>query len=167
MLGRSATVSMLAISTAGIVTLLGQWLLVGHWDELDGFIGLVGGIAAIPSGCSVVEPWAAVVCGLSVAFVLIGLNHFVLRLRFDDPFEAAQLYCWRGALGLIFTGLFAKEKFVIQAYNSPGESVLSRPFGLLMGGGWDLLGAQVVELLAIVGWVSVTHFSGFYTSLES
>ncbi|PON64135.1 Ammonium transporter [Parasponia andersonii] len=61
--GRSATVSMLAILTAGIVTLLGRWLLVGHWDELNAFIGPVGGIAAISSGCSVVEPWAAVVCG--------------------------------------------------------------------------------------------------------
>ncbi|PON98065.1 Ammonium transporter [Trema orientale] len=156
LLGRSATVTMLAISTAGIVTPLGRWLLVGHWDELDAFIGLVGGVAAISSGCSVVEPWAAVVCGFSVAFVLIGLSHFVLRLRFDDPFEAAQLYCWCGALGLIFTGLFAKEEFVIQTYNSSGESVVSRPFGLLVGGGWGLLGAQVVELLVIVGWVSAT-----------
>lgn len=51
--------------------------------------------------------------------------------------------------------MFAKEEFVVQAYDS-GVVGTSRPYGLVMGGGWGLLGAQVVELLVIIGWVSLT-----------
>ncbi|XP_072975314.1 ammonium transporter 1 member 3-like [Typha angustifolia] len=159
--GRTAVTTALAGSTAGLVTLFGRRVLVGHWDAMDVCNGLLGGFVAITSGCSVVEPWAAIVCGFFSAWVLIGLNVLSLNLGFDDPLEAAQLHGGCGAWGLIFTGLFAKEEFVVQAYDS-GEIGLRRPFGLLMGGGWGLLGAQVVELVAIVGWVSVTMAPLFY-----
>ncbi len=159
--GRTAVTTTLAGSTAGIVTLFGRRILVGHWDALDVCNGLLGGFVAITSGCSVVEPWAAIVCGFFAAWVLIALNILALKLQFDDPLEATQLHGGCGAWGLIFTGLFAKEEFVIQAYNS-GETGVVRPYGLLMGGGWGLLGAQVVEVLMIVGWVSVTMGPLFY-----
>jgi Amt family ammonium transporter len=101
------------------------------------------------------------VCGFFAAWVLIGLNILALKLQFDDPLEATQLHGGCGAWGLIFTGLFAKEEFVIQVFDS-GESGVVRPYGLLMGGGWGLLGAQVVEVLVIVGWVSLTMGPLFY-----
>ncbi|KAL7153237.1 hypothetical protein ABFS83_04G153200 [Erythranthe nasuta] len=159
--GRTAVTTTLAGSTAGIVTLFGRRLLVGHWDALDVCNGLLGGFVAITSGCSVVEPWAAIVCGFFAAWVLIGLNILALKLKIDDPLEAAQLHGGCGAWGLIFTGLFAKEEFIIQAYDS-GLIGASRSSGLLMGGGWGLIGAQLVELLAIVGWVSLTMGPLFY-----
>lgn len=159
--GRTAVTTTLAGSTSGIVTLFGRRLLVGHWDALDVCNGVLGGFVAITSGCSVVEPWAAIVCGFVAAFVLISLNIVALKLQFDDPLEATQLHGGCGAWGLIFTGLFAKEEFVLQAYES-GAAGIFRPYGLLMGGGWGLLGAQVIELLAIVGWVSMTMGPLFY-----
>ena len=66
--------------------------------------GLLAGFAAITSGCSVVEPWAAVLCGFVAAWVLMGCNMLALRLKFDDPLEATQLHGACGAWGLIFTG---------------------------------------------------------------
>ncbi|CAN1846420.1 Ammonium transporter 1 member 3 [Linum perenne] len=159
--GRTAVTTTLAGSTAGIVTLFGRRLLVGHWDAMDVCNGLLGGFVAITSGCAVVEPWAAIVCGFCAAWVLIGLNILALKLQFDDPLEATQLHGGCGAWGLIFTGLFAKEEFVVQAYDS-GLAGISRPYGLLLGGGWNLIISQVVELLAIVGWVSVTMGPMFY-----
>uniref|UniRef100_A0A803PVF0 Ammonium transporter n=1 Tax=Cannabis sativa TaxID=3483 RepID=A0A803PVF0_CANSA len=160
-IGRAAVVTTLSGSTAGIVTLFGRRLLVGHWNTLDVCNGVLGGFVAITSGCAVVEPWAGVVCGFFAAWVLIGLNILALKLQYDDPLEAAQLHGGCGAWGLIFTGLFAKEEFVIQAYDS-GKSGVVRSYGVLMGGGWGLFGAQVVELFAIVGWVSVTMGPLFY-----
>ncbi|KAF2312569.1 hypothetical protein GH714_035109 [Hevea brasiliensis] len=118
-IGRTAVTTTLAGSTAGITTLFGRRLLVGHWDALDVCNGVLGGFVAITSGCAVVEPWAAIV--------------------------------W----------LFAKEEFVIQAYES-GESGVARPYGLLMGGGWGLIGCQVVQVLVIVLWVSLTMGPLFY-----
>ncbi|KAJ6800910.1 uncharacterized protein M6B38_202605 [Iris pallida] len=159
--GRTAVTTAMAGSTAGLVTLFGRRILVGHWDAMDVCNGLLGGFVAITSGCAVVEPWAAIVCGFVSAWVLIGLNVLALRFKYDDPLEAAQLHGGCGAWGLIFTGLFAKEEFVVEAYNS-GAAGGERPFGLLMGGGWGLIGAQVVEVAAIVGWVSVTMATVFY-----
>ncbi|PON98064.1 Ammonium transporter [Trema orientale] len=161
-LSRTAAVVAVASLIAGVVTVLGQRFVVGHWDELDACIGVIGGVVAISSGCSVVEPWAAVVCGVLAACLLVGLNVLALKLHFNDTLEATQLYGGCGAWGLVFTGLFAKKELVIQAYNHSGDSSVSRPFGLLMGGGWGLLGAQVIELLVIVGWVSVTTGPLFY-----
>ncbi|XP_050237871.1 ammonium transporter 1 member 3 [Mercurialis annua] len=159
--GRTAVTTTLAGSTAGIVTLFGRRLLVGHWDALDVCNGVLGGFVAITSGCSVVEPWAAIVCGFCAAWILIGLNMVALKLQFDDPLEATQLHGGCGAWGLIFTGLFAKEEFVSQAYES-GASGSVRPYGILLGGGWGLIGSQLVELCVIVCWVSLTMGPLFY-----
>ena len=69
----------------------------------------LGGFATITAGCSVVDPWAAVICGFVSASVLIGLNALAARLRFDDPLEpggrAATRRC--GVWGVLFTGMFA------------------------------------------------------------
>lgn len=88
--------------------------------------------------------------------MLIGLNKLAERVSYDDPLEAAQLHGGCGAWGLIFTGLFATKKYVGEVYQA------GRPYGLLMGGGGRLLAAQVVEIVAIVGWVSVTMGGLFY-----
>ncbi|XP_010685576.2 ammonium transporter 1 member 3 [Beta vulgaris subsp. vulgaris] len=160
-IGRTAVTTTLAGSMSGIVTLFGRRLLIGHWDALDVCNGVLGGFVAITSGCSVVEPWAAIICGFVAAWVLIGLNVLALKLHFDDPLEAAQLHGGCGAWGLIFTGLFAKEEFIIQVYDS-GKDGVSRSSGLLLGGGWGLLGVQVLELVVIVCWVSVTMGPLFY-----
>ncbi|KAF5756926.1 putative ammonium transporter AmtB-like domain, ammonium/urea transporter [Helianthus annuus] len=122
---------------------------------------MLGGFVAITSGCSVVEPWAAIVCGFFAACVLIGLNSIAIKLQYDDPLEVAQLHGGCGAWGLIFTGLFAKEEFVIQTYNS-GNIGITRPYGLLLGGGWGLIGPQIVEVVTIMVWFSVTMGPLFY-----
>lgn len=161
-IGRTAVTTTLAGSMAGVVTLFGRRLLVGHWDALDVCNGVLGGFVAITSGCSVVEPWAAILCGFVAAWVLIGLNVVALKLGFDDPLEAAQLHGGCGAWGLIFTGLFAKEEFIVQTYDS-GRIGVPRSYGLLLGGGWGLIGAQLLEIVVIMGWVSVTMGPLFYT----
>ena len=103
----------------------------GVWHVTDVCNGLLGGFAAITSGCAVVEPWAALLCGFVAAWVLTGANWLALRLKFDDPLEATQLHAGCGAWGLIFTGLLAKEQFVMQAYGKgPGT-----PYGLFYPGG--------------------------------
>ncbi|KAL2936551.1 Ammonium transporter 1 member 1 [Bienertia sinuspersici] len=150
--GRTAVTTTLAGSTAALTTLFGQRILSGHWNVTAVCNGLLGGFAAITSGCSVVEPWAAIICGFVAAGVLIGLNKLADRFQYDDPLEAAQLHGGCGAWGVLFTALFATEKYVNEIY----PSKMDRPFGLLMGGGGRLLAAHVVQILAIIGWVSFT-----------
>ncbi|KAM6577173.1 hypothetical protein CsatB_029010 [Cannabis sativa] len=158
-IGRTAVTTTLAGSTAALTTLFGKRLLVGHWNVIDVCNGLLGGFAAITSGCSVVEPWAAIVCGFVASWVLIGFNKLAEKLRYDDPLEAAQLHGGCGAWGLIFTGLFATKEYVAEVYSGgPAD----RPYGLLMGGGWRLLAAQVVQVMVVAGWVTATMGPLFY-----
>ncbi|KAL7105645.1 hypothetical protein ACP275_07G057000 [Erythranthe tilingii] len=150
--GRTAVTTTLAGCTAALTTLFGKRILSGHWNVTDVCNGLLGGFAAITAGCSVVEPWAAVVCGFVAALVLIGCNRLAEKVKFDDPLEAAQLHGGCGAWGVVFTALFATEKYVNEVY--PGKP--GRPYGLFMGGGGRLLAAHLIQILVIIGWVSVT-----------
>jgi hypothetical protein len=73
--------------------LFGRRLLDGHWSVLDVCNGLLGGFAAITSGCSVVDPWAAIICGFVSAWVLIGFNRLAgtsqtLNPSHDDDDDA-------------------------------------------------------------------------------
>ncbi|CAE5970519.1 unnamed protein product [Arabidopsis arenosa] len=157
-IGRTAVTTTLSGCTAALTTLFGKRLLSGHWNVTDVCNGLLGGFAAITAGCSVVEPWAAIVCGFMASLVLIGCNKLAEIVQYDDPLEAAQLHGGCGAWGLIFVGLFAKEKYLNEVYGAtPG-----RPYGLFMGGGGKLLGAQLVQILVIAGWVSATMGTLFF-----
>ncbi|XP_026387554.1 ammonium transporter 1 member 1-like [Papaver somniferum] len=152
-IGRTAVTTTLAGCTAALTTLFGKRLLVGHWNVTDVCNGLLGGFAAITAGCSVVEPWAAIICGFVASGVLIGCNKLAEKFKYDDPLEAAQLHGGCGTWGIIFTALFAKKEYVAQIYNG---GVLGRPYGLFMGGGGKLLAAHIVQILVIAGWVSAT-----------
>uniref|UniRef100_A0A803KNM9 Ammonium transporter n=2 Tax=Chenopodium quinoa TaxID=63459 RepID=A0A803KNM9_CHEQI len=155
---RTAVTTTLAGSTAALTTLFGKRILVGHWNVIDVCNGLLGGFAAITSGCSVVEPWAAIICGFMAAWVLIGFNKLAEKVKYDDPLEAAQLHAGCGMWGLIFTGLFATKKFVQEVYGSDRTH-----YGLFMGGGGRLLGAQIIQILVIFGWVSALMGPLFFT----
>ncbi|XP_010023793.2 ammonium transporter 1 member 1 [Eucalyptus grandis] len=148
--GRTAVTTTLAGCTAALTTLFGKRLLSGHWNVTDVCNGLLGGFAAITAGCSVVEPWAAIICGFVAALVLISCNKIAEKVRYDDPLEAAQLHGGCGAWGVIFTALFADKEYVAQIYGA------DRPYGLFMGGGGKLLAAHVIQILVIIGWVSAT-----------
>lgn len=156
--GRTAVTTTLAGCTAALTTLFGKRLLVGHWNVLDVCNGLLGGFAAITSGCSVVEPWAAIVCGFVASWVLIGCNKLAEKLKYDDPLEAAQLHGGCGMWGVLFTGLFAKQAYVNEVYSGRPD----RPYGLFMGGGGKLLAAQIVQILVVAGWVTATMGPLFY-----
>lgn len=155
-IGRTAVTTTLAGSTAALTTLFSKRLLVGHWNVIDVCNGLLGGFAAITSGCAVVEPWAAIVCGFVAAWVLIGLNKVAAKVEYDDPLEAAQLHGGCGAWGVLFTGLFAKREYVEEIYG------IGRPCGALMGGGGKLVAAQLIQIVVVCGWVTATMGPLFY-----
>ncbi|OEL28764.1 Ammonium transporter 1 member 3 [Dichanthelium oligosanthes] len=145
--GRTAVTTSLAGSAAALTTLYAKKWMTGHWNATDVCNGLLGGFAAITAGCSVVDPWASVVCGFVSAWVLIGCNKLALALRFDDPLEATQLHGGCGAWGILFTALFARREYVEEIYPPPQPGAV-RPYELFMGGGGRLLAAHVVQILA-------------------
>ncbi len=61
-----------------ITTLFNQRLLDGHWSVLEVCNGVLGGFAAITSNCSIVAPWAAIICDFISIWVFISTISRVL-----------------------------------------------------------------------------------------
>mmetsp|Transcript_13372 Transcript_13372/g.31466 ORF Transcript_13372/g.31466 Transcript_13372/m.31466 type:complete len:302 (-) Transcript_13372:1853-2758(-) len=110
--------------------------------------GALGGLVAITAGCSVVYPWAAVVIGIIGGFVYYLFSKFLIKMKIDDAVDAVPVHFANGAWGVLSVGLFADAKLQEVAGYNTGQS------GLFNGGGGSLLGAQVIAILWICGWVT-------------
>ena len=147
--------------------------------------GCLTGLVSITASCGVIEPWAAVVIGavggaiylvvseMLVRFVFylcfcrITLELFtergnisfrfvsIKRFKIDDAVDAIPVHLAGGSWSVLAVGLFASPKR------------LEAAFGLTKHAGWfyswgrgsadaTLLAANIMEILFIIGWVSVT-----------
>merc|ERR1711871_650995 len=91
---RTAVTTTLAAAAGGVTTLIIKYFLDGIW-----------GLVAVTSSCSVIEPWAALICGFVGAFVYVFSAKLLLKLRIDDPLEAAPIHGFTGAWGVLYAGL--------------------------------------------------------------
>jgi Amt family ammonium transporter len=115
--------------------------------------GSLSGLVAITAGCGVVEPWAAVAIGAVAGLIYLFGTWFLIKLRLDDAVDAIPVHMMNGMWGMIAVGLFASPRRLEEAYNKE-----------ILHAGWvyswrdgsgdaALLGAQVVGILFITGWV--------------
>jgi len=115
---------------------LGGWLIVekirdGHPTSLGAASGAVAGLVAITPACAFVAPWAAVVIGLLAGIICsmaVGLKY---KLGYDDSLDVVGVHLVGGIVGCLAIGLF-------------GTSKILGLDGLFYGGGWELMGKQVI-----------------------
>ena len=112
---------------------------------------------SVTAPCSVIEPWAAIICGFVGAFVLVGASKLLIRLKIDDPLDACPLHGFCGAWGVLYTGLMAQPDYVAQAYGATTAS------GLFYGGGGKLFACQIIGIVTIFAWVTVLMGPFFFT----
>ncbi len=126
-------------------------LITGRYDPGLTINGALGGLVGITAPCAVVDPWAAMVIGAIGAGVMYAAVVGLEKVKVDDPVGAFPVHGAAGVWGVLAVGLFASESGMAQAgYDSPQN------YGLLLGGGVEQLGAQLVGLVAIIAWVVVT-----------
>lgn len=136
-------------------------LRTGKFDMGLTLNGALGGLVAITAPCAVVDPWAAIVIGsIAAPVVILGIEGLD-RARIDDPIGAVAVHGFAGVWGVLSVGLFAAKDGVFQAAygvseDASGMPVASDQYGLLLGGGIEQLGIQVLGVLAIAGWTIVT-----------
>ncbi|GLI71066.1 hypothetical protein VaNZ11_015983 [Volvox africanus] len=153
--GRAAVTTTLS-GAAGCLTCLGV-AFTRHraWDLVACCNGALVGFVAITAGAHVLEPWAALVAGLTGALVFEAVCAVLLRLRVDDPLSAAPMHAFGGAWGVLLVGLLAKRDYICESYGKdctiPGSGVV--PHGLFYGGGGRLLASQVIGVVTIFAWV--------------
>ena len=153
---RTAVTTTLAAAAGGVTTLGIKYYTDGIWDLVSVCNGLLAGLVAVTSSCSVIEPWAALICGFVGAFVYVGAGKLLLKLRIDDPLEAAPLHGFTGAWGVIFPGLLAKKEFMAESYGNDSS------YGVFYGSNAKLLGANVIGIIVIAAWTISTIGTVFY-----
>lgn len=73
----------------------------------------------------------------------------VERLHIDDPVGCIPTHCFSSIWGLIAVGLFVETDRLED---------LSKEYGVLKGGRWELLGVQLLCIVVIIAWALVTSF---------
>ncbi len=149
--GGASLAALVAVNTtlaagAGATTAMTvSWLRYGKTDLGLTLNGALAGLVAITAPAGFVDPYAAIIIGsIGGAIVVFSVAMFD-RLRIDDPVGAISVHGIVGVWGTLSVGLFATAKLV-----GSGE------YGLLMGGGIEQLGYQVVGIVAVLAWVVVT-----------
>lgn len=122
------------------------WVKNGKPDVAMTGNGLLAGLVGITAGCAAVTPQAALIIGaLSGVLVVFAVDFFDKVAKVDDPVGAISVHGVCGLFGTLCVGLFARED--VEGFWSQG---------LLYGGGADQLVSQVIGILAILAWVSIT-----------
>ena len=129
----------LAAATATVATMIITWLRYGKPDISMTLNGSLAGLVAITAGCDMVSPAGAFFIGLIAAFVVVFGIEFIDKVcRIDDPVGAIGVHGMCGAAGTLLTGVFAVDG------------------GLMYGGGFSFLGIQLIGVVSVILWVSVT-----------
>ena len=105
--------------------------------------GALAGLVSVTGPCGWMEVWAAIPTGIIGAFVYFASSKFILNvLKVDDPLDAIAVHAGAGMWGLLATSAFATETLTAAGNN----------YGFIMGGNGNLLGCQIVIILAIFAW---------------
>ena len=115
--------------------------------------GILGSLVATTATCACITPHEALIIGFIGALVAL-LGNYVLefKLKIDDPVGAVGVHGAAAIWGVIAVGLFADS-------NLPSIEVKD---GLFRGGGFELLGVQMLVLLTIIGWSVLTMMPFYY-----
>ena len=150
---RAAVTTTLSAASGGVMAMAINYGLYHVWDLIAVCNGVLAGLVGITAGCSVTEPWTAILCGFISAWVIHGAGKLLLKLKIDDPLEAAPMHGACGAFGVFWVGLMAKKEYVLQVYGDCDGECANRDYGVFYGGKGNLLGAQIVGIICIALWV--------------
>ena len=142
------------------------WVKYGKPDVSMCLNASLAGLVAITAGCDVTDALGATVIG-AVAGVLVVFGVWLLdyKLHIDDPVGAVAVHCLNGIWGTIAVGLFATPTAPgFERGFGDGVSFGSNQIcgaGLFYGGGFKLLGTQLLGMFSIIAWTAVTIWIAF------
>ena len=146
-LGSIFLTTTIAPAVATVVCMIFTWVKYGKPDVSMCLNASLAGLVGITAGCDVTDCVGATVVGIvSGLLVVFGVWFLDYVLHVDDPVGAVAVHCLNGIWGTIAVGLFATT-------SAPGNDTLT---GLFYGGGFDLLGKQLVGVITVAAWTAVT-----------
>ena len=131
---------------AVLTSTITSWIVMKKPDLGMTVNGCLAGLVGITGGCAYVSIEASLLIGALSGVLVVFAVRFFDRIHIDDPVGATSVHLGCGVFGTLCVGLFAQE----------GVTSLSTANGLFFGGGFRLLGVQLLGILAIGGFTFVT-----------
>ena len=146
-LGSIFVTTTIAPAIATVTCMIFTWVRYGKPDVSMCLIASLAGLVAITAPCDVTDALGAIIIGIVAGLLVVfGVWFLDYVLRVDDPVGAVAVHCLNGIWGTISVGLFATT-------SAPGNDDL---VGLFYGGGFTLLGKQLIGFAAVAAWTVVT-----------
>jgi Amt family ammonium transporter len=133
----------LAAAAALLGWLLPERIRGKHATTLGAASGAVAGLVAITPCAGFVDSWAAMVIGFLAGALCFFAVSMKFKFGFDDALDVVGVHLVGGLAGSLLLGLFA-TKAVNPAVTHQGL--------LMDGGSWELMGDQVVAVVATLVW---------------
>ena len=145
---------------ATVVCMIFTWLKYGKPDVSMCLNASLAGLVAITAGCDVTDALGSIVIGaVSGLLVCFGVWLLDYKLHIDDPVGAVAVHMLNGIWGTLAVGLFATD-------SAPGYSITNAAgktlTGLFYGGGFELMGLQLLGFGAVACWTFVTMTCVFF-----
>ncbi|WP_203334141.1 ammonium transporter [Planococcus beigongshangi] len=136
----SVIANTLLAASAGVLATAGYTRFkYGQIDPSITLNGALAGLVGITAGAANVSFIGAIAIGLAAGIIMTeAIRLLDSKIRVDDPVGAISVHGIAGIWGTVAIGLF----------DTSG--------GLLYGGGAEILGIQVVGVLAVIAWTSIT-----------
>jgi len=145
-LGSVFVTTTIAPAIATVACMVFTWVKYGKPDISMCLNASLAGLVAITAPCDVTDAFGAIVIGaVAGLLVVFGVWFLDYKLHIDDPVGAIAVHCLNGIWGTIATGLFATT-------SAPGNEDFE---GLFYGGGFTLLGKQLLGFAAVAAWTTV------------
>lgn len=153
-LGSIFVTTTIAPAVATVVCMVFTWIKYGKPDVSMCLNASLAGLVAITAPCDVTDAFGSIAIG-AVAGLLVVFGVWLLdyKLRVDDPVGAVAVHMMNGIWGTVSVGFFATE-------TAPGYSIANASgqelVGLFYGGGFELLGLQLIGFLSVAAWTAAT-----------
>ncbi len=153
-LGSIFLTTTIAPALATVTCMIFTWVKYGKPDVSMCLNASLAGLVAITAPCDVTDALGAVVIGI-VAGLLVVFGVWLLdyKLHIDDPVGAVAVHMMNGIWGTLAVGLFATD-------SAPGYSIANasgeKLVGLFYGGGFELMGLQLLGFVSVAAWTAVT-----------
>ncbi|MCM1256454.1 MAG: ammonium transporter [Roseburia sp.] len=159
-LGSIFVTTTIAPAVATLVCMIFTWVKYKKPDVSMCLNASLAGLVAVTASCDVTDAFGSIVIGF-VAGLLVVFGVWLLdeKLRIDDPVGAVAVHMMNGIWGTIAVGLFATDTAPAFArgygdgVNFGANQIVGK--GLFYGGGFTLLGVQLLGMACIIAYTAV------------
>mmetsp|Transcript_114570 Transcript_114570/g.323935 ORF Transcript_114570/g.323935 Transcript_114570/m.323935 type:complete len:505 (+) Transcript_114570:44-1558(+) len=151
-----AVVTTIAAAFGALTMVACQLLILKTFDLPLVCNALLAGLVAVTGPCAVIEPWAAMIIGISGCLVYMGCSKLLLLLQIDDPLEASAIHGGCGIWGVLAVGIFGNDDNAAFA-GYQGSANGNHPFRT-----GEQFGVQLVGILMILVWTIFWSLLLFY-----